>query len=75
MQEEQDVSAFAMKDIQKRKAKEGSLKTVNDADAREAYIASKIQNNTDPNQSAQDIAKRVRDEDAALAYYNKIVNS
>ena len=44
MQEEQDVSAFAMKDIQKRKAKEGSLKTVNDADAREAYIASKIQN-------------------------------
>ena len=67
-----DISAMAIKNVQKRKLAEGSLRTPYNPEQENAYINAKTQGETDP-AKIQRIAQQIRGEDAAIRYYNSIV--
>ena len=67
-----DASAVAIKNIQKQKAKEGTLKSVYDFDAEDEEILAKTAG-MDSNQAEAE-AKRIRDRNAAIRWYQKMVN-
>lgn len=71
-QEKLDASAVAIKNIQKQKAKEGTLKSVYDFDAEDEEILAKTAG-MDSNQAEAE-AKRIRDRNAAIRWYQKMVN-
>ena len=71
-QEKLDASAVAIKNIQKQKAKEGTLKSVYDFDAEDEEILAKTAG-MDNNQAEAE-AKRIRDRNAAIRWYQKMVN-
>ena len=68
MQEEQDATAVILKSYQKQKAKEGTLSSVYDLDAENEEILAKTSGMNDA--AARVEAKRIRDQNAALRWYN-----
>ena len=71
-QEKLDASAVAIKNIQKQKAKEGTLKSVYDFDAEDEEILAKTAGMD--NAQAEAEAKRIRDRNAAVRWYQKKLN-
>ena len=67
-----DISAMAIKNVQKRKLAEGSSRTPYNPEQENSYINAKTQGETDP-AKIQRIAQQIRGEDAAIRYYNSIV--
>lgn len=66
-----DISAMSIKNVQKRKQAEGSLRTPYNNEQQNAYIATKTQGMS--GDDAQKMAQQIRGEDAAIRYYNSIV--
>ena len=67
-----DISAMAIKNVQKRKQAEGSSRTPYNPEQENSYINAKTRGETDP-AKIQRIAQQIRGEDAAIRYYNSIV--
>ena len=70
--EKLDASAVAIKNIQKQKAKEGTLKSVYDFDAEDEEILAKTAGMGKDEAEAE--AKKIRDRNAAIRWYQKKLN-
>lgn len=69
---QQDVTAIAIKEIMKKKKKEGTFKSVYDTDAEDREILAKTAGMK--KDDAEKVAKKIRDDNSVIRYYYEKIN-